>query len=385
MIDESIINKTDCMGCYACYNICPIKCITMEVDREGFWYPKIDRSICVGCGLCDEVCPSLNKKEVNNKPQAYACINKDEKIRSESSSGGMFTIIAEYVFENGGVVFGVGFNDLFEVEHSYVERKEELNKFRGSKYVQSKVGDTYKQAKAFLENKRLVLYSGTPCQISGLHSYLGSYYENLITIDLICHGVPSPSVWSKYVKFREINSKSKVKEISFRKKTFGWKKFSEYFLFENDFVYLESLDKDLYLQSFLKNICLRPSCYYCKFKSLHRESDITLADFWGIEHINPKMDDDKGTSLIFLNSQKGIVLFSKIKKNMKFEKVDIDEAVQYNVAAIKASNNNPKRNLFMNNINSMEFDKLVIKYCTPSLLFRIKNKAKRTVKQIFFK
>jgi coenzyme F420-reducing hydrogenase beta subunit len=275
MIDEKIKRKEDCTGCYACSQICPdeIKCISMVKDNEGFWYPKVDYSKCIKCGLCVDVCPILNNKVVENTPVAYACINKNKSIRLESSSGGLFSLIAEQVIEDGGVVFGAGFDENFEVMHSYIEKKNDIGKFRGSKYVQSKIGNTYKQAESFLKSGRKVLFTGTPCQIAGLKSFLGEPYIGLLCVDLVCHGVPSPDVFKKYIKYRNEKANSQVKRISFRRKDEGWKRFSVSFLFENDTEYRQNLNNDLYMKAFLKNICLRPSCYECKFKTLHRQEN----------------------------------------------------------------------------------------------------------------
>ena len=376
MIDKKIENKKDCTGCHACMSICPVDCISMDCDEEGFLYPKVNYEICIGCNRCITVCPVINKPSENDNAEAYACINNDEVTRLESSSGGIFTLVAEQVIDDNGIVFGACFNDEFELEHNLVKTKEELCKLRGSKYVQSRMGDAYNKAKQNLDSGVKVLFTGTPCQIAGLKSYLGKSYENLLTLDIICHGVPSPEVWKKYIEFREIESKSKTQRISFRGKNDGWKRFSVSFLFKNDTEYRDNLNKDLYMRAFLKDICLRPSCYECEFKSLNRQSDMTLADFWGIENILPEMDDDKGTSLVFINSNKGFKMFDSILCRMKVKEVNINEAVKYNLSAIKSVNKNPNRELFFRDLNELEFNELVHKYCTDSLYVRTKNKLK---------
>ncbi|GKX31766.1 F420H(2):quinone oxidoreductase [Vallitalea longa] len=380
-----MINKKDCTGCHACYNICPQNCISMQSDNEGFRYPIIDMDKCIDCGLCDRVCPVLNLEKIQNKPHAYACINKDETIRIKSSSGGIFTLVAEIVIDNGGVVFGVGFNENFEVEHRYIETKEELEKLRGSKYVQSRIGDTFKQAKTFLRQGRKVLFTGTPCQIGGLKSYLGQIYDNLICIDIVCHGVPSPDVWHKYIEYREEKVGLPTQRIAFRSKNEGWKRFSVSFLFKNNIEYQKTLDKDYFMKAFLKNICLRPSCYECNFKSLNRQSDITLADFWGIWNVLPEMDDDKGTSLIFVNSDIGKSMIKQIRHKIIYKEVNIEEAVKYNSAAIKSVAYNTKRVDFFNHLNDYSFDRLVMKYCSDKLLIRLKRKVKFIVRVILIK
>lgn len=375
----NITEKHNCTGCHACANICPQQCILMESDSEGFLYPKVDLKSCVACGLCEKVCPVLHTESVNNEPQAYSCYNKDEQVRLASSSGGIFTLIAQHILNNGGVVFGVGLEKDLTAVHSYVETKEQLKEFRGSKYVQSKIGETYKKAKYFLKQKRLVLFTGTPCQIAGLKSYLQQDYDNLFCIDIICHGVPSPKVWQKYLSYHENRAGAKVQSANFRHKNKGWKSFSMSLLFSNATEHIQTLDKDLYMQAFLKNTCLRPSCYKCNFKSLHRQSDITLADFWGIQKVLPKLDDDKGTSLILVNSTKGKSMFYRIQDEISFELVDIDKAVSYNPAVNKSAEQNPKRQKFFDQIDMLSFDKLVKKYCSDSIVVKTKRTAKSTV------
>lgn len=375
-----IEDKQNCTGCQACSNICPEQCISMEFDDEGFWYPVVDIDRCTDCGFCKKVCPILNKVEYENKAKAYACINNHESIRLESSSGGMFTLIAEQVIANGGIVFGARFDDKFNVIHNYVETKGELGEFRGSKYVQSKIGETYKEVKKFLKKGRKVLFSGTPCQIAGLMSFLGRSYDNLIALDIVCHGVPSPVVWQKYIEYQEEIVGSKTRRIAFRQKDEGWKLYSLSFTFQNDKEYIQTLKKDLYMRAFLKDICLRPSCYNCQFKTLNRQSDITLADFWGIQNLLPEMDDDKGTSLIFVNSKKGQKMFKEIKDDILYKEVDINEAVSYNSAAVKSAKYNPKRNDFFRDLDRLPFDQLVKKYCSDAISFRVKKKIKGAIR-----
>jgi coenzyme F420-reducing hydrogenase beta subunit len=351
----------------------------MESDSEGFWYPKVNVESCLECGLCEKVCPIIYKNKVINTPKAYACYNKNEKIRMESSSGGLFTLFAEQVIDNDGVVFGARFDDKFNVIHDFVETKEELSEFRGSKYVQSKIGETYKKVKEYLSQGRQVLFSGTPCQIGGLKSYLMQDYDNLLCIDIICHGVPSLKVWQKYISYQKNYFSSHIHRIAFRCKDQGWKRFSLSILFKNNKEYKKTLDKDLYMKAFLKDICLRPSCYECQFKTLHRQSDITLADFWGIENVFPDMYDDKGTSLIFINSIKGYNMLKKINENILYKEVNINDAIVYNTAAIKSANYNKKRENFFKELDTQPFNKLIRKYCSDSQFVKIKRVIKTLV------
>jgi len=378
-----ITEKQNCIGCYACYNICPQKCISMLADDEGFWYPVVDTEKCTDCGLCEKVCPILNKKIVENHPVAYACINKDEKIRQQSSSGGVFTIIAEKVIANNGVVFGAGFDDNFNVIHSWADKLNGLSNLRGSKYVQSCIGDTYKQAKDFLKKRRQVLFSGTPCQIAGLRAYLGKDYDNLICLDIVCHGVPSPKVWQRYKLYIEKIYQAKAQRITFRRKNCGWKLFSMSFSFDNDIEYSQKLTEDIFMHGFLKNLYLRPSCYDCKFKTLNRQSDITLADFWGIENILPEMDDDKGTSLVMINSKKGAKIFSSLIDKMNYKKVDIDQAILYNSAAVKSVDYNPKREKFFEDLlGTTDISKLIAQYTKASFSKKVYMKVRGLLSMI---
>lgn len=349
-----IVNKQDCCGCSACNNICPKNAVKMEEDDEGFRYPKVDLSLCVNCGLSERVCPVINKNEHKDEVRlAYAAYNKNEEIRLNSSSGGVFSLLSEYVLKQGGCVFGAAYNDKFEVVHKKIEKPEELNELRGSKYTQSAIGDTYSRAKEELKRGRLVLFTGTPCQIGGLKAYLGKEYENLITQDLICHGVPTPKLWKDYVAYRERISGSPARRTFSRHKFYGWKRYSVLFKFSNNTEYRAPLTDDIYMKAFLRNLCLRPSCYSCAFKSKDRVSDITLADFWGIQNVIPDMDDDKGTSLVVIHSEKGQRIFEKIKKNLTYKETDLEQAIIYNKSMIKSVEKPKKREKFFNVYKNM--------------------------------
>lgn len=380
MID--IKNKEQCCGCHACYNICPKNAIIMQEDEKGFRYPIIDKDKCIQCGLCEKVCPIIKNAQIQNEPIAYAAYNKDEEIRKVSSSGGIFTLLAEVILEEKGVVFGASFNEKYEVYHTYIENENELEKFRGSKYLQSSINDTYKKTQEFLENGKYVLFTGTPCQIEGLKSFLRKDYDKLYTQDIICHGVPSPKVWNKYFQFREKEDRDKPKKISFRNKDGGWKLFNMKFEYSN-FEYRKNKIEDIYMQAFLRNTSLRDSCYNCSFKKKNRISDITLADFWGIENILPEMDDNKGTSLVIVNSEKGQELLNKIIEKMIYKRVDLDSALKYNPSMTNSVNKEKNREKFFENLDKIEFDKLVKKYTyKPNIIRRIIGKIKRTIKKV---
>lgn len=381
-----IENKELCSGCHSCYNACPQKCIEMKADSEGFLYPVVNKEKCINCGLCENACLMLNEYKANPKGKAYACINKDEDICFNSSSGGIFSLIATEILSDGGVVFGAAFDDDLNVHHIEVDDIKDLNLLRGSKYLQSCIGNTYKKVENYLKEDRIVLFSGTPCHISGLKSYLKDDYENLITQDIICHGVPSPYAWQQYLKFREKTAGKDIdKNIlpSFRLKDNGWKNYLLSIKFVDGKEYKCIASQDIYIKAFLNNLCLRPSCYSCHSKSIQRESDITLADFWGIENVLPEMFDDKGTSLVLVNSEKGQKLFESIADKMKFEEVDIDEAIKYNSAAIKSAYYHKNRDKFMKLIQNTQFDKAVNKCLKISLIKRLMIKGKRIVERMY--
>lgn len=281
----NIVDKSLCSGCHACMSVCPKFAITMQKDNEGFLYPIVDENKCIGCDLCDKSCQVLNPITNENEPiVAYACNNLNDAVRMQSSSGGIFSLIAEWIISQNGVVFGAGFDDELNVVHMAVDNTNDLSKLRGSKYVQSVIGDSYIQTKELLDAGIKVLFSGTPCQIDGLLHFLRKDYDNLYTLDIVCHGVPSPKVWKKYLEYQEIlngSSLSKTKLPTFRSKEDGWIRFRSALFFENGNSYSMTHEKDLYMKAFLKNVSLRNSCFSCYSKSINRNSDITLADLWG--------------------------------------------------------------------------------------------------------
>lgn len=379
-----MINITDafkCSGCHSCVNICPKKCIDMTADSEGFLYPKVNSSLCINCGLCERACPIINSFDGNDNSSAFAAVNKNDKIRLESSSGGIFTLLAENVLEKGGVVFGAAFTDDFkEVTHIAVIDKEHLYKLRGSKYLQSKIGDTYKQAEDYLKKGICVYFSGTPCQIAGLYSFLGKEYNNLYTQDIICHGVPSPLVWQRYLELRERKAQSKAQNVFFRRKNTSWKNYNFCIEFENGAKYEKCASQDTYMRGFLFNLYLRPSCYACGFKSVNRHSDITLADFWGIQNIMPDIDDDKGTNLLIVHSKKGNELLQQIEQSVITKEVSLNSAIKYNPSMIYSSNIHSKRKRFFKKNSNSLIDTLIESCLKVSIYKRTLRKIKRYIK-----
>lgn len=307
-----IDDKKDCCGCGACAQRCPKRCISMQEDGEGFLYPRIDLSLCIDCGLCEKVCPVLHQDAPREPLAVYAAKNPDETVRLSSSSGGIFTLLAEQTLSCGGVVFGARFNERWEVVHGYTETVDGLAAFRGSKYVQSRMGDSYRECEQFLKQGREVLFSGTPCQIAGLHRYLRKGYDRLLTVDIICHGVPSPGVFRRYLaEMKEMIVRKNrideviIKDISFRNKRLGWKKYSfslTYSIPQKDgvekmMVHSESKYKNVFLKGFVRDLYLRPSCHACPAKAFKSGSDMTIGDFWAINTYLPGKNDHRGHSL----------------------------------------------------------------------------------------
>lgn len=373
---NNIIDKNKCTGCLACYNICPKSAISLIEDKEGFKYPVIDQNKCINCGLCKKVCPVLNSTNNEKKISAYACYNKDDNIRKNSSSGGIFNLLGNYILSENGIVFGAKYNKEFLVEHDYVTNKKELKEFMGSKYLQSNIKDNYKKVKKFLNEGKKVFFSGTPCQVEGLCSYLGKDYENLYTQDIICHGCPSPKVWKKYLNSFD----KKINKVNMRDKENGWNDFFMNIKFEKE-TYKLSHNKDKYMYFFLANYSLRSSCYNCSFKKKYRKSDITLADFWGINNIKPKLNDDKGISLVIVNSKKGEELFNNIKKNLVYEEVDFEKSIYYNSAMTESVCMPRLRNFFFKDLDKKNFNNIYIKYKIIGVIFNVVNILKSKIKK----
>ncbi len=381
----NIKKKADCSGCHACANICPKKCIAMKADEEGFLYPSVNLSECVKCGLCQKVCHHHNTFENHAHPEAYACYSTDESVRIKSSSGGIFTLLAKEILNHGGAVFGAAFDEDLTVKHICITQEQDLPKLQGSKYLQSSIGDTYSHVKEILQSGKTVFFTGTPCQIGGLKLYLGKQYENLYTADVICHGAPSPKVWKIYLEHLEAQHHTKVnkrKQPFFREKTLGWLGFSLHISFENGEEYCAPVWKDSYMGAFINDLTLRPSCYHCDFKSLDRNSDITMADFWGIDKLMPDMFDNKGTSLILLNSKKGKNLFKNVKESIVCKPISLDKAIKHNPLAYRSAALPFKRKKFMSHVNSENFANIYQACVKRSLPERILHKLKRLFKYL---
>lgn len=400
----NIKEPKDCCGCNACAQRCPKHCIILTEDHEGFLYPKVNTELCIECGLCEKVCPVINQKPKKGPLEVYAAINPDEQIRKESSSGGIFTLLAEKIIQENGVVFGARFDENWEVRHDYTETIEGLAVFRSSKYVQSRIEDNYLKAEKFLKEKRKVLFSGTPCQIAGLKKFLRKEYDNLLTVDFICHGVPSTKVWRMYLdetcrnlikrgsssNFIDEGRRSYIEAINFRHKILGWKRYSFFLKLNSAFIQsekntegiFEPFSENAFMKAFLSDTILRPSCYQCPCKSGKSTSDITIADYWNIQQVLPEFDDDKGISLVLTNTSKGENIFSSC--NVIYKKTGYEESKGKNGGFHEKINIPLKREYFFTEINKLDINlsQLIIQVTRKSFPYRIKLKIKKAIKKL---
>lgn len=374
----------NCVGCNTCVQICPKSCINTETNDEGFWYPYIDESLCIDCRLCIERCPLNYEKVTLNSPNpvAFGAQNLDEAIKKDSSSGGIFSILAKSILDNEGVVFGAAFNENMRLEHLMVDSINNLAKLRGSKYLQSDTKNTFSEVKEKLESGQLVMFVGTPCQVAGLNSFLGLKYENLLTCDVICHGVSSPKVFGDYLQEIERENKLKVTDYKFRDKMKGWKKPSVIIEFENGIKKFLLFKKDSFTVAYSKNVILRPHCYDCKFSRIPREADITLADFWGVEEYYPELADDKGTSLVLINSDKGKKWFYECADKMYFKQVELDKALKHNKNATGSVKRPAIRERLFEDYKTKGYQYIEKKYMRPNhFIVRLFKKLKIIVRK----
>lgn len=342
--------KKDCCGCAACMNICPKQAITMKPDADGFVFPKIDHDLCIECGKCIKVCAYQNIPISGGEPLAtYVAINKSKDILLSSASGGIFGALANLIFERSGVVFGCAYNDDMEAEHIYVENSLDIKKIQGSKYVHSNINTTYTEAKDFLEDGRWVLFTGTPCQIAGLKSYLGIHYDKLITTDIICHGVPSVDFLNGYIKYLEKKLGGRVTNINFRDKSKGWGHV-EKIIYEKGGRIRENLLQPFnsyYHSYFLEGDILRENCYECKYACGSREGDFTMGDYWGIEKAHPEIETKNGVSVFLVNSKKGMLLVDEISRYINLTESTFGQAREQNEQLNRPTVKSDKRDVIL--------------------------------------
>ena len=367
--------KSDCCGCGACMNICPKSCIRMTSDYEGFMYPEIDIEKCINCGLCEKSCPVINvKPDMPFNQSGFVVQHKDDAIRHESTAGGAFSAIAGWVINHGGVAFGASFTEDFMVEHCAVESMNELSKFRNSKYVQSDTKDTFKQAAELLKQERWVCYSGTPCQVEGITTYLETRKincEKLIKVDMVCHGIPSPLAWKKYLEMQR-EKLGNFSKVMFRDKHYGYK-YSTMSFFDKrgKVLYAYGIDTDQMTRAFFSDICDRPICYDCVFKKRYRVSDFTIWDCYSIFQFDKGMDDDKGTTRVLIHTDKGQRLFEEIKNQVVWKNVGADNLTNGVREMVKSVGENPQRVEFFRDAHEMTETELYQKYFPETIKVRI--------------
>lgn len=369
-------DKHNCCGCTACYSICPKGAITMNADTEGFLYPQINFKRCVACGLCKQVCDFQDSHNPNNglrHPLVFAAKHKDEAIRMSSTSGGAFTAISDYILSLNGVVYGVAFDKEFNVIHDRAETKESRDRFKGSKYVQSCITGIFSKVANDLSNGRYVLFTGTPCQCAGLKKYIQHKRidgSSLLLCDIICHGTPSPILWREHINSLKKKHNSAIISYNFRSKVNGWHTHTEKVSFSNGHEDCSTDFSQKHKYLFYSHVSLRPSCHYCKYTSINRISDITIADFWGIEKTMRDFDDDKGVSLILINTACGSKVLDKIKKSLELKESDVNACLQPQLQ--HPASKSPKREVFWKDYHKKGYNYVVRKYTRYGIRKKLK-------------
>ena len=352
----------NCTGCSACQNACNLDAIEMVADKEGFVYPQVDSEKCIRCGKCVKSCPSLQGfcSSGHFEPEVYAAWNKNTEIRILSTSGGVFSALAEAVIAQGGYVAGAFYDEGFRICHGVVSRLDEIPRLRQSKYAQSRMGSTFRIIQKLLKDGKTVLFCGTPCQSAGLQQFLGKEHENLYCCDFICRGVISPKVYAKFLQDMQPSNAAGLSRVHFKNKDYGWNRFSTKLTFGDGSVYHKDRNEDYYMRGYLKhNLYLRPSCHQCQYKSVPRLSDISLGDFWGIGNFDPSLDNEQGTSVILVNSQKGCKLIDMAKEKLVLHERTLSEVLAGNSCLLSSASPGKYREFFFKNIDKADFSTLI--------------------------
>lgn len=359
MIDKA--PNCNCTGCSACVNACPVDAIAFVPDDKGFLVPKVDESKCIQCRKCLAICPSLSplQKECYRDPGVYAAWNRDAGIRVDSTSGGVFSALAEEIIDRGGYVVGAEYDVEFGVRHTIISNQKQVKQQRQSKYTQSELGLVFRNVKKLLDGGALVLFCGTPCQSAGLQKYLNKDYENLYRCDFICRGVISPKVYRKFLADM-CPGGSSLRKVHFKNKDFGWNRFSTKLTFEDGSIYQKDRNDDYYMRGYLRhNLYLRDCCYRCDYKTLPRISDISLGDFWGIGSYDPNLDNEQGTSVVLVNSEKGSVLFEWASNRLISTERTIEEVLSGNSCLLNSAASGEYRDYFFKKMDKVPFQKLI--------------------------
>lgn len=375
--------KTDCCGCTACYAACPVSAISMEPDEEGFLYPQVNTDSCIGCGRCERVCPVLGTRASGAESKgeivsAYAARTRDNDVLANSSSGGFTTPLIDWVISNGGVVCGAAFDDRYRVCHRLFENEDAAKSTRGSKYVQSEMGECFAQIKEQLRTGRQVCFIGTPCQVAGLKLFLQEEFLNLITIDVICYGVPSPWLWSKYLDYQMSSHHSAIKSVTFRNKTYGYHSSTMRIEFENGETYFGSARVDYMLKSFFKDVASRPICYECPFKALHHVSDITIFDCWHVSRLVEGLDDDdRGYTNVIIQSNIGRDALAEVEGLFELHPVDVARMIELDGdMALGCAKPHPLRPIFYEGLDSETIEEHVQRLLPVTKVDRLMERSK---------
>ena len=384
------IPVANCSSCAACANVCAHGAISMQLDADGFYRPVVDAGKCVQCKACEMACPwtnaVLNPNEASDSPQTVAAYAKDKLIRMESSSGGIFTVLAEKILDEGGVIVGVAQISPRKLGHIVVESKADLAKLRGSKYVQAEVGLVYRSVRDLLKQGRVVLFSGTPCQVAALYSVLGkAKYPNLFTLDIVCHGTPSVKIFEKYTQELEKSMGSSFESVNFRDKSSGWSGYSVLLRFDGGKFIKVHHGQSKYMRLFLSSVCQNSSCDNCHYRKLPRIADVTLGDYWGISKLHPEMNDNKGTSVVLLNTEHGKELFASVVGRVVQCESKLEYAIAGNPCIVHSGKQHPKRAEFFANLDKYPLDELVKIYTPcPSMMKRLFLRIRKMFLDIFF-
>lgn len=360
MIDKAA--NCNCTGCSACVCVCPVDAVTLTPDSKGFLYPKVNEEKCITCGKCLAVCPSLvpAKNTGYRQPKVYAAWNTDASIRLESTSGGVFSALAEAVLLRGGYVVGAEYDGEFEIRHSVIHMSEDIGKLRQSKYAQSKLNLIFREVKELLTRGELVLFCGTPCQSAGLQKFLVKEYKNLFCVDFICRGVISPKVYRKFLTDMHPQPDAELTRVHFKNKDYGWNRFSTKLTFGDGSSYQKDRNEDYYMRGYLRhNLYLRDCCYQCDYKTLPRNSDISLGDFWGIGNFDPRLDNEQGTSVVLVNSEKGVQLLSWAQNHLELTERTLEEVLSGNACVLNSAEMGEYRDFFFEKMEKMSFAKLI--------------------------
>lgn len=380
------ISHQICTGCKMCADFCPKQAISFE-ESEGFWIPKVDMGKCVSCGLCSKLCPSLNEPQPTPKApvSCYGAKSKDEDIRFNSTSGGVFSVLAQRWIEEGGVCYGAVYGSDMLVRHASCNTKQGVDALRQSKYVQSDTQGIYAAVKDDLQSNIRVMFCGTPCQVEALKAYLHKPYDGLFTMDFFCLGVCSPLVYRRYIEGLENRYGSKAVKVWFKHKRKGWRSIGVSVRFANGREYFRTGSNDLFMRAFVGDfLSLRPSCAHCHYRKIPHCSDLTLADFWGIEYVNPEMDDNMGLSAVLVNTEKGRKLFASVTDKLDSFVTDVESVIRHNDSALHAKPPHPDNERFITYLNTHSLKEAMEKYGSSMNKLKSKwRKAKRMVKALF--